>query len=219
MDTAKREAMTEELEQYILAHIDAEPDNLRRLYRDTHLRLVYPHMCSGHLQGRVLKMLVRLAGPRRVLELGTYSGYSALCMAEGLADDTCSVDTIELNDEMEPFIRAHLTESPVGHRVRLHIGRAEDVLPALEGIFDMAYVDANKRDYVDYYELVLPRVRRGGFIIVDNTLWDGKVVDGNGRHDALTTGVRAFNDHVAHDPRVEKVILPLRDGLTLMYVK
>ena len=211
--------MTEELEQYILAHIDAEPDDLSRLYRDTHLHLVFPHMCSGHLQGRVLKMLVRMIRPQRVLELGTYSGYSALCMAEGLCDDSCFVDTIEINDEMEAFIRTHLAASPVGHRVRLHIGRAEEVLPTLDGMFDMAYIDANKRDYVDYYEMVLPRVRPGGFIIVDNTLWDGKVTDGKDHHDALIEGVRAFNDHVAHDSRVEKVILPLCDGLTLMRVQ
>ena len=153
--------MDPELEEYILAHIDAEPADLAQLYRDTHLQLVYPHMCSGHLQGRLLKMLVRMVQPRRVLELGTYSGYSALCLAEGLPDDDCRVHTIEANDEMEDFIRRHLAASPVGHRVVLHIGEAATVLPTLHGTFDLAYLDANKRDYVADYERVLPRVRPG----------------------------------------------------------
>ena len=210
--------MTYDLEQYILAHIDAEPPHLQQLYRDTHLQLVYPHLCSGHLQGRLLKMLVRMVRPRRVLELGTYSGYSALCLAEGLPDDDCRVHTIEVNDEMEQFIRRHLAASPVGHRVVLHIGDAADVLPTIGGTFDLAYVDANKRDYVANYEQVLPRISPGGFILVDNTLWGGKVTDGDANHDTLTQSIRAFNDHVARDPRVEKVILPLRDGITLIHV-
>ncbi|MBQ7689735.1 MAG: O-methyltransferase [Muribaculaceae bacterium] len=210
--------MNHELEQYIVTHIDAEPAPLAQLYRDTHLHLVYPHMCSGHLQGRLLKMLVRMVRPRRVLELGTYSGYSALCLAEGLPDDNCRVHTIEINDEMEPFIRSHLAASPVGHRVVLHIGNAATVLPSIDGVFDLTYIDANKRDYIADYERVLPRMRPGGFIIADNTLWGGKVTAGATHHDALTQSICQFNDHVARDPRVEKVILPLRDGLTLVYV-
>ena len=205
------------LEDYILSHIDAEPENLHQLDRDTHLRLLYPRMCSGHHQGRLLKMLVRMIQPRLVLELGTYSAYSALCLAEGLADDTCHVHTVEIDDELEDFIREHLTQSPVGHRVTLHIGDAAQVVPTIEGDFDLVYIDANKRDYIAYYDLVMPRLRPGGFIIADNTLWDGKVADDNEHHDAQTQGILAFNDRVAADSRAEKVILPLRDGLTLIH--
>ncbi|MBP3738577.1 MAG: O-methyltransferase [Muribaculaceae bacterium] len=209
--------MTEQLEEYITRHIDPEPDNLYRLDRDTHLRLLYSRMCSGHLQGRLLKMLVRMIRPRLVLELGTYSAYSALCLAEGLADDSCHVHTIEIEDELEDFIREHLAQSPVGHRVTLHLGDAAHIIPTLNETFDLVYIDANKRHYVEYYDLVMPHLRPGGFIIADNTLWDGKVADGQEHHDAQTGGILAFNDRVAADPRVEKVIIPLRDGLTLIH--
>ncbi len=209
--------MDEKLEQYVLAHIDAEPENLTTLDRDTHLRLLYSRMCSGHLQGRLLKMLVRMINPRRVLELGTYSGYSALCLAEGLLRPEACVHTIEIEDELEDFLREHFAQSPHGHRVHLHIGDAAQVLGEIEGDFDLAFVDANKRDYVEYYELVLPRIAPGGFIIADNTLWDGKVVDWGKHLDAQTAGILAFNDRVAADPRVEVVIIPLRDGLTLIH--
>ena len=208
--------MTDDLERYILDHIDPEPDNLRRLDRDTHLRLLYPRMCSGHLQGRLLKMLVAMIAPRRVLELGTYSAYAALCLAEGLADDQCRVDTIELDDELEDFITEHLAQSPVGHRVHLHIGDALEIMEQFDQPFDLIYIDANKRDYVGYYGHALPLLRPGGFIIADNTLWDGKVTDPSEHHDAQTRGIRAFNDLVAADPRVQRVILPLRDGLTII---
>ena len=206
-----------DLEDYILNHIDAEPENLYRLDRDTHLQLLYSRMCSGHLQGRLLKMLVRMINPKMVLELGTYSAYSALCLAEGLTDDSCHVHTIEIEDELEDFIREHLAQSPFGHRVTLHIGDAADIVPTLGETFDLIYIDANKRDYVAYYHMVMPYLRQGGFIIADNTLWDGKVADGIEHHDAQTQGILAFNDLVAADPRVEKVILPLRDGLTLIH--
>ena len=211
--------MDELLKQYVLAHIDAEPENLRRLDRDTHLQLLYSRMCSGHLQGRLLKMLVRMINPRRVLELGTYSGYSALCMAEGLLRDDACIHTIEIEDELEDFLREHFAQSHVGHRINLHIGDAVKVLGEMEGDFDLAFIDANKRDYVDYYDLVLPRIAPGGFIIADNTLWDGKVVDWGKHLDAQTAGILAFNDRVAADPRVEVVIVPLRDGLTIIHKK
>jgi len=213
--------MTPELEDYILQHIDPAPDNLNRLERDTNVQLLYPHMCSGHLQGRLLKMLTRMIAPQRILELGTYSGYSALAMAEGLANDDCYIDTIEIDDEQEDFINAHLAQSPVGHRVHLHIGDALEVLKTLTGPYDMAFIDANKRHYIQYYELVLPLIKPGGFILADNTLWAGKVAHQDEmRHvDAMTAGISAFNDALAADTRVEKVIVPLRDGLTLIYKK
>lgn len=205
------------LEDYILSHIDSEPENLYQLDRDTHLQLLYTRMCSGHLQGRLLKMLVRMIRPKCVLELGTYSAYSALCLAEGLADNNCHLHTIEIEDELEDFIREHLAQSPFGNRVTLHIGDAAEIVPTLGETFDLVYIDANKRDYVSYYHLVMPYLRQGGFIIADNTLWDGKVADGLDHHDTQTQGILAFNDCVAADPRVEKVIIPIRDGLTLIH--
>lgn len=207
--------MTEELEEYILAHIDAEPAHLHRLDRDTHVRLLYARMCSGHLQGRLLKMLVQMVNPLNVLELGTYSGYSAQCLAEGLLRDGAHVDTIEIDDELEDFIREHLAQSPVADRITLHIGDAVEILNNLDRKFDLIYIDANKRDYIAYYDLTMEHLVEGGYIIADNTLWDGKVTD-PACHDAQTLGIRTFNNRVAADPRVERVILPLRDGLTLI---
>ena len=209
----------EELEEYILGHIDEEPEALARIDHDTHVQNYYWHMCSGHLQGRLIKMLTRMIRPCRVLELGTFSAYSALCLAEGLADDDCLVDTIEINDEQEDFIREHLALSPYGKRVRLHIGDALDIVPTLGERYDLVFIDANKRQYVDYYDLVMEYLNDGGFIIADNTLWAGKVVDPKAQREAQTRGVMAFNDRVKQDPRVEKVIIPLRDGLTLIHKK
>ncbi len=212
--------MTQDLEDYLLAHIDAEPEHLHQLDRDTHIELLYSRMCSGHLQGRLLKMLVRMIRPKRVLELGTYSGYSAQCLAEGLLDNEAHIHTIEIEDELEDFLRAHFDQSPVGHRITLHIGDCNDIVPTLGGDFDLVFIDANKRQYVDYFNLVIDHVKPGGFIIADNTLWDGKVADLHGKKlDPQTQGILDFNNLVAADPRVETVILPLRDGLTIMYKK
>ena len=212
--------MTQDLEDYLLAHIDAEPEHLHQLDRDPHIELLYSRMCSGHLQGRLLKMLVRMIRPKRVLELGTYSGYSAQCLAEGLLDDEAHIHTIEIEDELEDFLRAHFDQSPVGHRITLHIGDCNDIVPTLGGDFDLVFIDANKRQYVDYFNLVIDHVKPGGFIIADNTLWDGKGADLHGKKlDPQTQGILDFNNLVAADPRVETVILPLRDGLTIMYKK
>lgn len=209
--------MTEELEHYILAHIDQEPQNLAGLNRDTHVNCLYANMCSGHLQGRLLKMFTRMINPKRVLELGTFTGYSALCLAEGMNDDT-ELHTVEINDELQDFIEAHFAESPLRDRIHLHIGDAPEVIPTLGGDWDLVFIDANKRNYVDYYKLVLPAVRPGGFIIADNTLWYGKVTDASA-HDAQTAGILEFNDYVGADTTVEKVMIPLRDGLTVIYKK
>ncbi len=211
--------MNEQLNDYILNHIDAEPEHLYRLERDTHLRLLYSRMCSGHLQGRLLKMLVRMAKPERILELGTFSGYSAQCLAEGLLSDDAQVHTIEIEDELEDFLRQHFADSPVGHRIHLHIGDARQILPQLNLMFDLVFIDANKRHYPQYYELVLPWLTPGGFIIADNTLWDGKVAEPHAKIDPQTEGILSFNQMVAADPRVEKVIIPVRDGLTIIYKK
>lgn len=207
--------MTPELEKYIGCHIDPEPPELLRIDRSSNLRLLNGRMCSGHIQGRLLKMLVRMAAPMRVLELGTFSGYSALCLAEGLPEGG-SVDTIEADDELEEVIRANLSSSPAGAKVRLHIGDALEVMKRWDhSTFDMIFIDADKRAYPAYYEAALPLLREGGFIIADNTLWDGHVVE-EGRHSPQTAGVVRFNDIVAADPRVEKAMIPLRDGLTVV---
>ena len=210
--------MTEELEEYILADISPEGEMLRRLNRETHLYHLRPRMCSGHLQGRLLKMFVRMIAPKAILELGTFTGYSALCLAEGIAPDGV-VHTIEIDDELEDFIRAHFDASEYGSRIVLHIGDAEQIIPTLDTRFDLVFIDANKRDYVAYYEMAMQVLNPGGFIIVDNTLWDGKVVTCTEKIDAQTAGILAFNDHVAADDRVEVVIIPLRDGLTIIHKK
>ena len=209
----------DEIENYILQHIDAEPDDLAHLDRETHLYHLRPRMCSGHLQGRLLKMFVRMIRPKRVLELGTFTGYSAMCLAEGLLGEDACVHTIEIDDELEDFIREHFGRTPLGERITLHIGDAKEIIPTIEGDFDLVFVDANKRHYLDYYNLILPRVKKGCFIIADNTLWDGKVVDWGKKLDDQTKGILDFNDFVAADQSVEKVILPLRDGLTIIYKK
>ncbi|MCF0186297.1 MAG: class I SAM-dependent methyltransferase [Bacteroidaceae bacterium] len=206
------------IERYILQHIDAESEYLRRLYRDTQIKLLYPRMASGHLQGRLLKMFVQMIQPKYILEIGTYSGYSGLCLAEGLPADG-QLHTIEINDEQEDFTRPWFEQSPYAEKIHFHIGNALDTIPQLGLVFDMAFVDGDKRCYVDYYDLVLQVLRPGGFILADNTLWDGHVVDEQYDHDAQTIGIRQFNDHVARDHRVEKVILPLRDGLTIIRKK
>ena len=207
------------LDEYILSHIDAESDYLHALYRDTHLRLLYPRMASGHLQGRLLKMLVQMIRPRLVLELGTYSGYSALCLAEGLPADG-KLYTFEVNDEQEDFTRPWLENSPWASCIDFRIGDALTEVPRLGLTFDLAYIDADKRRYVEYYEMVMQHLAPGGYIIADNTLWDGHVLEEHPRpSDLQTLGIQRFNDRVAQDERVEKVILPLRDGLTLIRKK
>ena len=210
--------MTPELEEYILNHIDKEDELLATLDRDTHLYHLRPRMVSGHLQGRILKMFCRMIRPQRILELGTFTGYSALCLAEGLCEGG-EVHTIEIDDEIEDFTRSHLARSPYGNRIKLMIGDAVEIVPTLSDTYDLVFIDANKRDYLKYYELVLPKVRPEGFILADNTLWDGKVVTDPHSRDAQTVGIEQFNDFVATDNRVEKVILPLRDGLTILWKK
>ncbi|MDO4993381.1 MAG: O-methyltransferase [Bacteroidales bacterium] len=211
--------MNDELiDEYILRHIDAEPERLHRLWRATQLHLLYPRMASGHLQGRMLVMLTRMIQPRRILELGTFSGYSALCLAEGMPDDAV-LHTIEVNDEQENFTRPWLEASPWADRIHLHIGDALDIVPRLGEPFDLIYIDADKRHYADYYRLVMPHLNPGGYILADNTLWDGHVVEPEHQHDAQTQGIMAFNDLVAQDKEVEKVILPMRDGLTIIRKK
>lgn len=206
------------LENYILSHIEPEPDYLYRLWRATNVHTIHGRMVSGHLQGRLLKMLVQMIHPKNILEVGTFSGYSAICMAEGL-DEGGRLYTFEVNDEMEDFTRPWIEQSPVADKIDFRIGDANLLAPQLGITFDMAFIDGDKRTYVETYETILPLLREGGFLLADNTLWDGHVVDETYSQDHQTAGILRFNDHVAADPRAEQVILPLRDGLTIIRKK
>ncbi|MCD8318839.1 MAG: O-methyltransferase [Paraprevotella sp.] len=209
---------TDRIDDYILQHIDPESDYLKALYRDTHVKLLRPRMASGHLQGRLLKMLVNMIRPHNVLEIGTYSGYSALCIAEGLGPEG-RLYTFEINDEQEDFTRPWIAHSPYASQIEFIIGDALQLVPKMDLTFELAFMDGDKRRYVDYYDMIFPRLSAGGYILADNTLWDGHVIEPERRHDAQTQGIIDFNDRIAEDPRVEKVILPLRDGLTLIRKK
>ena len=203
---------------YILSHIEPEPEYLYRLWRATNIYMLHGRMASGHLQGRLLKMLVQMIRPKNILEVGTFSGYSALCMAEGL-EEGGKVYTFEINDEQEDFTRPWIEQSPVANKIEFIIGDAISEAPKLGITFDMAFVDGDKRTYVETYEMVLQLLNPGGFILADNTLWDGHVTDPAYDRDHQTQGIRRFNDYIAQDTRVEQVILPLRDGLTLIRKK
>ena len=208
-----------EIDDYIELHCDSEPEWLARLDRDTRTSLLNGRMCSGRVQGRLLKMLARMIRPMRALELGTFSGYSAFSLAEGMPEGSV-LHTLEADDELQDFIREHLASVPdeVKDRIRFHFGDALSLLPGLGDGFDLVFIDADKRQYCEYYEAVLPLVRQGGYIIADNTLWDGHVIEST-RHAPQTAAIMRFNDMVASDDRVEKVMVPVRDGLTLIRKK
>ena len=203
------------LDEYILARTEPEPEYLYRLWRATNIRTIHGRMASGHLQGRLLKMLVQMIRPQTILEVGTFSGYSAISMAEGLPEGG-RLYTFEINDEMEDFTRPWIEGSEVAYKIEFIIGDALTEAPKLGIEFDMAFLDGDKRTYRECYEIVLSILRPGGFILADNTLWDGHVVDVAYNKDHQTQGITDFNDYVAADGRVEQVILPLRDGLTLI---
>ncbi len=211
------------LDNYIDAHTDREGAYLHSLWRATNIHTIHGRMVSGHLQGRLLKMLVNMIRPHRILEIGTFSGYSAICMAEGLrdvaaetGDDDRRLYTFEINDEMEDFTRRWINGSDVARYIDFRIGNARELAPELGVTFDMAFIDGNKRTYTEDYEMTLSLLRKDGFIIADNTLWDGHVIDPEYDKDSQTAGIRRFNDFITTDNRVDKVLLPLRDGLTLI---
>lgn len=206
------------LEDYICSHIEPEGSLLHDLYRETNLKLLNPRMASGHIQGRLLKMLTGMIAPMSVLEIGTFSGYSAICIAEGLPVGGI-LHTIEIDDELEGFIGRWISRSGYGDRIIPHIGDALKIIPELGLQYDMVFIDGEKREYVQYYETVLDYVRPGGFILADNTLWDGHVVDPAYCRDRQTEAIRQFNDRVASDRRVEVAMIPVRDGLTLIRKK
>lgn len=208
----------EAIDSYILAHMDEESYYLKALYRQTHVKLLNPRMTSGHLQGRLLKMLVQMIRPHRILEIGTFTGYSALCMAEGLSEEG-RLHTYEIDDELEDFTRPWIEGSPHGHKVCFHIGNALEEVPSLGETFDLVFMDGDKRQYMDYYEMALAHTSKNAFILADNTLWDGHVVEKAYLCDRQTAAINEFNAFVAADKRVEKLILPLRDGLTMIRKK
>ena len=215
------------LEEYISEHSTPENEVLADITRETYVHVLNPHMLSGHVQGRVLSMLSYMIKPKRILELGTFTGYSALCLAEGLAEGGKLI-TIEHNDELEETIRRNISKSPLSDRIELIIGDAKEVLhrsglsgeaglcSLSEAVYDLVFIDADKREYCAYLDLVYPLVPVGGFILADNTLWDGHVIDPAYDKDKQTLGLRAFNDKLKEDDRFEQVILPLRDGLTII---
>lgn len=208
------------LEEYICAHSSPENAILEAITHDTHVHILNPHMLSGHIQGRLLSMISHMIRPRRILELGTFTGYSALCLAEGLADGG-KIITIEHNDELEETIKRNLNRSPLCARIELCIGDCKELMANGEWLkandsFDLVFIDADKREYCAYIDLVYPLVPVGGFILADNTLWDGHIIAPTYDKDKQTLGLRAFNDKIAADDRFEQVILPLRDGLTII---
>ena len=205
------------LERYIHDLSSPEEPLLHELDRQTNLRIMHPRMISGHIQGRLLRMIVQMLRPRTILEIGTFTGYSAICMAEGLQEGG-KVYTFDVNDELEDFTRKWIEGSPVADKICYRIGSALDEAPALGVTFDLVFIDGDKREYIEYYQMAMDILRTGGWIIADNTLWDGHVIEPD-RRDAQTESVRRFNELIGKDNRVEKVILPLRDGLTIIRKK
>ena len=203
------------LEEYISAHIEREDDLLRDIYRETNLRMINPRMASGHIQGRLLKMLVSMIKPQLVLEVGTFTGYATLCIAQGLPPEGI-IHTVEIDDELEDFINKGLNRSPLRDHICLHIGDALKVVPEMGLTFDMIFLDGEKRQYPDYYAAFLDYLKPGGYIIADNTLWDGHVVDSSYDNDPQTVAVKRFNDMAANDERVEVAMVPIRDGLSII---
>ncbi len=207
--------ITEELEEYCEAHSTPESDLLYRLNRETNLKCIKPRMISGHLQGRLLSFISQMMRPKRILEIGTYTGYATLCLAEGLSDDG-RIDTIEVDEELEEMIRRYFSQSAYNEKITLHIGDALQVLKQLDATWDLVFMDAEKDDYIAYYELVLPRLRQGGIILADNVLWSGKVVQEVKTGDKETRALMKFNDYILEDKRVKNFLLPFRDGIMVI---
>ena len=203
------------IEEYCEAHTTPEGELLYQLFRETHLHMVKPRMLSGQLQGRFLSMISRMLRPEHALEIGTYTGYSALCLAEGLAPNGV-LDTIEVDEELEDIINKYIGISKYKEQIRLHIGDARELIPQFDCLWDLVFIDAEKRSNREFYEMLLPRMRKGGVMLIDNMLWSGKVVEQEGHHDLDTQAIMEFNDYVQHDERVSNVLLPLRDGIMMV---
>lgn len=210
------EFITPELSNYCERHSSAENELLTELNRQTHLKIMMPRMLSGHLQGRYLSMISQMIQPKRILEIGTYTGYSALCMAEGLAEGG-KIITIDNNAELEKFVREYFAKSNLNTKIDYKIGDASTIIPTLNEVFDLVFIDADKINYLNYYHLVFDKVRSGGFILADNVLWSGRVLEE--KKDKDTTAICSFNDFIANDDRVEKIMVPIRDGILMIRKK
>ena len=208
------ELIAPELDDYVCRHSSAEPALLSELNRETHLRVLQPRMLSGHFQGRLLSMLSKMIRPQRILEIGTYTGYSALCLAEGLLEDG-ELITIDVNEELEQMVRAYIARSEFRAKIDYRIGDAMTLVPGLDESFDLVFIDADKQNYLNYYRLVFDKLRPGGYIFTDNVLWSGKVLDGIKANDKETRAIREYNDFVKNDPKVETILLPIRDGIMI----
>jgi predicted O-methyltransferase YrrM len=212
------EFISQELDDYVCDHTDIESDLLKELNRETNVKVLNPRMLSGHYQGRVLSMLSKMIQPNRILELGTYTGYSALCLAEGLTENGRLI-TVDVNPELEEMVDKYIQKSPFKNQIQQIIGNGMDVIPTLNEEFDIVFIDADKRNYAAYYDLVFDKVRKGGYIISDNVLWSGKVVNEYEKSDLDTKILKDFNAQLHNDSRVENVLLPIRDGLMVVRKK
>lgn len=208
------EFITDELDQYVCAHSEKEPDYLKELNRKTHVEVLQPRMLSGHFQGRVLSMLSHMIQPKRILEIGTYTGYSALCLAEGLTEDGLLI-TIDVNEELEEIVSSFIEKSGLENKIKPMIGDATEIIPALDEEFDIVFIDADKRNYINYYHQVFNKVKKGGYIIADNVLWSGKVLEQYEKLDKSTQIIMDYNKLIHEDERVQEVLLPIRDGLMI----
>jgi len=205
-----------ELEKYIAAHINQESETLKELFRYTHIHILRARMLSGHIQGQLLKMVCKMINPTNILEIGTFTGYSVISMAEGLSGNESHIDTIEINDELQPTIEKFINKANLADKITLHFGDAREIIPTINKKYDLVFIDGDKRQYPEYYKLIFPSVNPGGYIIADNILWNGKVLEPDTNNDDYTKGVIEFNEIVKNDKRVEKVIIPFRDGLFLI---
>ena len=204
-----------EIEHYVIEHTDAEKEVLRKLNRETNAKVLMPRMLSGHFQGRALSMISHMINPLNILEIGTYTGYSAICLAEGLRSGG-KIYTIDINEELESMVRRYLKEAGIAEKTEYIIGNALDVIPRLNVMFDLVFIDADKENYLNYYQMVFDKVRPGGFIIADNVLWSGKVLAPSKERDKDTQAIAAFNEAIQNDPGVENILFPIRDGLMII---
>jgi len=210
--------ISEELENYVVMHSEEEPKLLAELNRETHQKILKPRMLSGHFQGRVLSMLSKLVHPRHILEIGTYTGYATLCLAEGLQEQG-TIDTLDNNEELVDFQRKYFDKSEYGNRIFQHLGNALHIIPTLDKKFDLVFIDADKENYINYFNVILPKMNKGGIILSDNVLWSGKVLQEVKPNDRSTKTLLEYNKILKEDDRLETVLLPIRDGLTVSRVK
>jgi caffeoyl-CoA O-methyltransferase len=206
--------LPQKIDDYVVAHSENEPDLLQQLTRETYQKILQPIMLSGPYQGRVLSMISKLVNPQNILELGTFTGYATLCLAEGLQKDG-AIHTIDINEELEDFQRKYFDLSGYGHQIHQHIGSAIDIIPTLNKTFDLVFIDADKPNYLNYFHLIIDKLNPGGIILSDNVLWHGKVVEPLNEKDTSTKILLEYNDLLKNDSRVETVLLPIRDGLTI----